>query len=66
MKIEPPKVGTRWYKFSDPANKARIVQVTALIPSWPRKVPCLVEVHPEIDGLFHWDPADFVREFRPL
>ena len=61
MKIEPPALHSRWYKFMDPANKARIVEVTDFISNHG-----LVEINREIDGLMHWDLKDFVTEFRPL
>ena len=63
MNIELPTLRSRWYKFMDPANKARIVEITWI---GTRASKNLLEVHPEIDGLSIWDIEDFVRDFRPL
>jgi len=69
MKYDMPIVGSRWYKFNDPANKARIVKVTFVANTSPVNKSILIDppVMSECRN-FHsfWSIEAFSREFRPL
>ena len=64
MKIDTPTIGTRWFRFNEPANTATIVNVTDVLGNgWIRTDPPIFENN---QSRQYWTVKEFSNEFRPI